>query len=165
MLLGSYPHPGRVKSRPASGYPKQSSVVPDADRPPVTLPPSRTEWPALVKTAPPSELSFAQIVQSINREVSNDGTHETKPPSYGAGEWGRNRVRIFPDPKTSNFQIEWRENGRRVTRSLGNRDWVRAKREADEFAAGIVGPEIGGKAEAEPSRSRWARILTATARR
>ena len=30
--------------------------------------------------------------------------------SYGAGEWGRNRVRIFPDPKTGNFQIEWREN-------------------------------------------------------
>ena len=25
--------------------------------------------------------------------------------SYGAGEWGRNRVRIFPDPKTGNFQI------------------------------------------------------------
>ena len=70
--------------------------------------------------------------------------------SYGAGEWGRNRVRIFPDPKTGNFQIEWRENGRRRTRSLGHRDWVRAKRQADEFAAGFVGPEIGGKAEAEP---------------
>ncbi len=70
--------------------------------------------------------------------------------SYGAGEWGRNRVRIFPDPKTGNFQIEWRENGRRLTRSLGHRDWVRAKRQADEFAAGFVGPEIGGKAQAEP---------------
>ena len=70
--------------------------------------------------------------------------------SYGAGEWGRNRVRIFPDPKTGNFQIEWRENGRRLTRSLGHRDWARAKRQADEFAAGFVGPEIGGKAEAEP---------------
>ncbi|WP_420441406.1 tyrosine-type recombinase/integrase [Candidatus Palauibacter sp.] len=70
--------------------------------------------------------------------------------SYGAGEWGRNRVRVFPDPKTGLFQIEWRENGRRLTRSLGHRDWARAKRHADEFAAGFVGPEIGGKAEAEP---------------
>ena len=33
--------------------------------------------------------------------------------SYGAGEWGRNRVRVFPDPKTGLYQIEWRENGRR----------------------------------------------------
>jgi len=70
--------------------------------------------------------------------------------SYGAGEWGRNRVRIFPDPKTGNFQIEWRENGRRLTRSLGHRDWVRAKRQADEFAAGFVGPDLNGQAEAEP---------------
>ena len=31
--------------------------------------------------------------------------------SYGAGEWGRNRVRVFPDPKTGLYQIEWRENG------------------------------------------------------
>ena len=70
--------------------------------------------------------------------------------SYGAGEWGRNRVRVFPDPKTGIFQIEWRENGRRLTRSLGHRDWVRAKRQADEFAAGFVGPDLNGKAEAEP---------------
>ncbi|MDE2805452.1 MAG: tyrosine-type recombinase/integrase, partial [Gemmatimonadota bacterium] len=52
--------------------------------------------------------------------------------------------------KTGNFQIEWRENGRRLTRSLGHRDWARAKRQADEFAAGFAGPEIVGKAEAEP---------------
>ena len=70
--------------------------------------------------------------------------------SYGAGEWGRNRVRVFPDPKTGIFQIEWRDNGRRLTRSLKHRDWARAKRQADEFAAGFVGPEIGSKAEAEP---------------
>ena len=70
--------------------------------------------------------------------------------SYGAGEWGRNRVRVFPDPKTGIFQIEWRENGRRRSRSLGHRDWVRAKKQADEFAAGFVGPNLSGKAEAEP---------------
>ena len=70
--------------------------------------------------------------------------------SYGAGEWGRNRVRIFPDPKTGLFQIEWRENGRRLTRSLKHRDWARAKRQADEFAAGFAWPELNGKAEPEP---------------
>ncbi len=69
--------------------------------------------------------------------------------SYGAGEWGRNRVRVFPDPKTDLFQIEWRENGRRLTRSLGHRDWTRAKRQADEFAAGVASPDLNGKAEAE----------------
>ena len=70
--------------------------------------------------------------------------------SYGAGEWGRNRVRVFPDPKTGLFQVEWRENGRRLTRSLGHRDWARAKRQADEFAAGFAGPDLNSTAEAEP---------------
>ncbi len=70
--------------------------------------------------------------------------------SYGAGEWGRNRVRVFPDPKTGLFQVEWRENGRRLTRSLGHRDWARAKRQADEFAAGFAAPDLNGEAEAEP---------------
>ncbi len=70
--------------------------------------------------------------------------------SYGAGEWGRNRVRVFPDPKTGLFQVEWRENGRRLTRSLGHRDWTRAKKQADEFAAGFASPDLNGEAEAEP---------------
>ena len=69
--------------------------------------------------------------------------------AYSAGEWGRNRVRIFPDPKTGMFQIEWREDGRRLTRSLKHRDWRRAKRQADEFAAGFFDAP-NGKAEAEP---------------
>ena len=56
--------------------------------------------------------------------------------SYSAGEWGRNRVRVFADPKTGLYQIEWRDNGRRLTRSLKHRDWTRAKRQADEVAAG-----------------------------
>ena len=70
--------------------------------------------------------------------------------SYGAGEWGRNRVRVFPDPKTGLYQIEWREGGRRLTRSLQHRDWRSAKRQADEFAAGFAGPELNGKKNAEP---------------
>ncbi len=70
--------------------------------------------------------------------------------SYGAGEWGRNRVRVFPDPKTGLYQMEWRESGRRLTRSLGHRDWVKAKKQADEAAAGFAVHEPNGKAEAEP---------------
>ena len=70
--------------------------------------------------------------------------------SYGAGEWGRNRVRVFPDPKTGRYQIEWRENGRRLTRSLKHRDWSRAKRQADEAAAGLAGLALNGRKDAEP---------------
>ena len=69
--------------------------------------------------------------------------------AYSAGEWGRNRVRVFPDPKTGLLQIEWRENGRRLSKSLGHRDWALAKRQADEVAAGFAGPELNGRKEAE----------------
>ena len=78
--------------------------------------------------------------------------------SYSAGEWGRNRVRAFPDPKTGLFQIEWRDNGRRLTRSLGHRDWRRAKRQADEFAAGFIDAP-NGKAEAEPEPLTLGRLF------
>ena len=70
--------------------------------------------------------------------------------SYSAGERGRNRVRIFPDPKTGLIQIEWRDDGRRLSRSLKHRDWARAKRQADEVAAGRTPSELRDKAEAEP---------------
>ena len=58
-------------------------------------------------------------------------------------------MRVFPDPKTGLYQIEWRENGRRLTRSLKHRDWRRAKRQADEAAAGFAKPEPNGRKEAE----------------
>ena len=70
--------------------------------------------------------------------------------SYGAGEWGRNRVRVFADPKTGLIQIEWREDGRRLSRSLGHRDWARAKRQADEVAAGRAGANLLGREQAKP---------------
>ena len=70
--------------------------------------------------------------------------------SYSTGEWGRDEVRTFPDPMTGIFQIEWRENGRRLTRSLKHRDWARAKRQADEAAAGLAVHEPSGKADSEP---------------
>ncbi|MDE2676279.1 MAG: site-specific integrase [Gemmatimonadota bacterium] len=69
---------------------------------------------------------------------------------YSAGEWGRNRVRVFPDPKTGLYQIEWRENGRRLSRSLKHRDWKRAKRQADEAAAGFAAHQPNGRKDAEP---------------
>ncbi len=78
---------------------------------------------------------------------------------YSAGEWGRNRVRVFPDPKTGRFQVEWRENGRRRSRSLGHRDWVLAKRQADEFAAGLADPEMRSEAEAAPERITMGALL------
>ncbi len=79
--------------------------------------------------------------------------------SYSAGEWGRNRVRVFPDPKTGIYQIEWRENGRRLSRSLKHRDWGRAKRQADEVAAGLAVHEPKGKAEAEPGPLTLGRLF------
>ena len=68
--------------------------------------------------------------------------------SYSAGERGRNRVRVFPDPKTGMIQIEWREHGRRLAQSLKHRDWERAKQQADEFAVNYVQPQP--ESEPEP---------------
>ena len=70
--------------------------------------------------------------------------------SYSAGEWGRNRVRVFPDPKTGLYQIEWRENGCRLSRSLRHREWRRAKRQADELAADFASPAPPEEREPEP---------------
>ena len=70
--------------------------------------------------------------------------------SYSAGEWGRNRVRVFPDPRTGIMQVQWLEDGRRLTRSLGHRDWDRAKRQADRIAAGLAETMAAKAAEAEP---------------
>ncbi|MDE0359359.1 MAG: tyrosine-type recombinase/integrase [Gammaproteobacteria bacterium] len=70
--------------------------------------------------------------------------------AYSAGERGRNRVRVFPDPKTGLFQIEWRNNGRRLSRSLRHRDWQKAKKQADELAAGFSSPQPPEEREPEP---------------
>ena len=79
--------------------------------------------------------------------------------SYGAGEWGRNRVRVFPDPKTGLLQIEWRKNGRRLTRSLKHRDWAQAKKQADEIAADFASPDLNGTAKAEPEAAHAAKAI------
>ena len=84
----------------------------------------------LVKRPLLGDISFAQIVQSIFERNRTMARTRRSRRSYGAGEWGRNRVRVFPDAKTGLYQIEWRENGRRLTRSLKHRDWRRAKRQS-----------------------------------
>ena len=70
--------------------------------------------------------------------------------SYSAGEWGRNRVRVFPDPRTGIMQVEWREDGRKMRRSLRHRDWGRGKRQADEIAAGLTEPVATDVTQAKP---------------
>ncbi len=70
--------------------------------------------------------------------------------SYSAGEWGRNRVRVYPDPKTGMIQIEWSENGNRLRRSLKHRDWNRAKQQADEVAAGLAQPVAADVPDPDP---------------
>ena len=79
--------------------------------------------------------------------------------TYSAGEWGRNRVRVFPDPKTGMIQVEWRESGRRMRRSLGHRDWARAKRQTDEIAAGLAEPVAAGAAEVKPGPLTLAKLF------
>ena len=109
-----------------------------------------TSTGSLAEIPPFRELPTAQVVQSIIERNRTMARTKRSRRSYSAGEWGRNRVRVFPDPKTGLIQIEWRENGCRPSRSLRHRDWARAKRQADEFAAGFIGPDLHGEAEAEP---------------
>ena len=73
-----------------------------------------------------------------------------KPLKYSAGEKGRNRARVFPDPKTGMMQIEWREGEVRRAKSLKHRDWDLAKQQADEFAAEYVASALRPEAEPHP---------------
>ena len=80
--------------------------------------------------------------------------------SYGAGEWGRNRVRVFPDPKTGLYQLEWRENGRRLTAGPGLRaEPLRANdRKSGTLRAGTAtGSPVRGLRVA---RGFWCRTLS-----
>ena len=65
-------HRERRNPRPNHGLPHQHRQAPG------TLARTYRHDNRLAETACLRELSFAQIVQSINREESNDGTHETK---------------------------------------------------------------------------------------
>ena len=56
----------------------------------------------------------------------------------------------FPDPRTGIIQVQWREDGRRISRSLKHRDWDRAKKQADEIAAGLTETVAAKTSDAEP---------------
>ena len=149
------PHgPEALLSGSGNGFPKPW-YAPPSQRPPIMRlnrflrdGPDRSDDLPLAKHPFLGDISFAQIVQSIFERNRMMARTKRSRRSYGAGEWGRNRVRVFPDPKTGLYQMEWRENGRRLTRSLKHRDWRRAKRQADEFAAGFA--EVNGCKEPEP---------------
>ena len=98
-------------------------------------------WPSLVwrRSLPCARFPPGRSCSASSRRVSDDGTKRSRR-SYSAGERGRNRVLVFPDPRTGLIQIEWREGGRRLTQSLGHRDWDRAKRQADAVAASAYAP-------------------------
>ena len=96
---------------------------------------------------PPHRRTFLRADRAVhharNRMMART---KRKRRSYGAGEWGRNRVRVFPDPKTGMFQVEWRENGRRLSRSLKQRT--------------VGGPNHGGRSR----KSNWDCTICASCR-
>ena len=92
----------------------------------------------------------------------------TKPirRSYGAGEWGRNRVRVFPDPKTGLFQIEWRENGRRLSK-VAEAPQLELGRSGRRTSSPLAtsGRSSTARRTPSPSRSPWSGFLTSTVKR
>ena len=112
--------------------------------------PARRQPPVWRATSSRRIVSRAQIRAVHHERNRSIARTKRRRLSYGAGEWGRNRVRVFPDPKTGIFQIEWRDNGRRLTRSLKHRDWSRAKKQADEFAAGFATHRLNAEAASGP---------------
>ena len=117
-------------------------------------------WPSLVwrRSLPCARFPPGRSCSASSRRVSDDGTKRSRR-SYSAGERGRNRVLVFPDPRTGLIQIEWREGGRRLTQSLGHRDRDRAKRQADAVACQCVRSSACCQATPAP-----ARILPPTSR-
>ena len=70
-------------------------------------------------------------------------TSAKKGWSYSAGEWGRNRVRAYEDPKSGLLLVEFYERPRNYSKplrrriSLGHRDRLKAKQQADKIAVAI----------------------------
>ena len=61
--------------------------------------------------------------------------------SYLSGEKGRNRVRAY-ERGSGALMLEFRDRGRRTRITLDHRDRDRAKRQADEAAAGLAKAEV-----------------------
>ncbi len=63
-------------------------------------------------------------------------------PSYVTGEKGKNRVRVFTDPRTGMLYLEYRDGqGRKARTACGHRDFACAKAQADETAAQLRRPD------------------------
>ena len=61
---------------------------------------------------------------------------QRETPSYVTGEKGKNRVRVFTDPRTGKVYLEYRDHqGRKARTACGHRDFASAKAQADELAA------------------------------
>jgi integrase len=67
---------------------------------------------------------------------------QRETPSYVTGEKGKNRVRVFTDPRTGKVYLEYRDNqGRKARTACGHRDFASAKAQADELAAQLRHPD------------------------
>jgi integrase len=66
---------------------------------------------------------------------------QRETPSYVTGEKGKNRVRVFTDPRTGKVYLEYRDyQGRKARTAGGHRDFASAKTQADELAAQLRHP-------------------------
>ena len=104
-------------ARPESGQPSpqafvRATLLPTPDNAPEPFASGRARpvgQPATGQT-PTRRRTFFRADRAVHHE-RNRMMARTKRSrrSYGAGEWGRNRVRVFPDRKTGLYQIKWRE--------------------------------------------------------
>ncbi len=81
--------------------------------------------------------------------------------SYDIGEWGRIRVRIFPDPKTGIVQIEWRDT-RGLNRDSGTADPGSVTASSDSYSpthAGTTFQELFGVGQGLVARAGLAATL------
>ncbi len=83
---------------------------------------------------------------------------QRETPSYVTGEKGKNRVRVFTDPRTGKVYLEYRDGqGRKARTACGHRDFASAKAQADQLAAQLRRPDRG-----RSGRSRSPSSLTTT---
>ena len=67
--------------------------------------------------------------------------NQREMPSYVTGEKGKNRVRVFTDPRTGMLYLEYRDGqGRKARTACGHRGFDGAKAQADEMAAQLRRP-------------------------
>jgi integrase len=67
---------------------------------------------------------------------------QRETPSYVTGEKGKNRVRVFTDPRTGKVYLEYRDGqGRKARTACGHRDFAGARAQADQLAAHLRRPD------------------------